>query len=215
MFAMGETDLSRRILGCGDGPASFNVEATQRGVGVISADPLYAFSSSQIRERIAATSEQVFEQTRQHQHEFVWSAIQSPEELLRVRMSAMEAFLADFEQGKKEGRYVNAALPTLPFGTASFDLAVCSHFLFLYSDQLTGDFHCAAFEELCRVAREVRLFPLLTLAGARSPHVSDVTSHLRDQGYSVSIEVVPYEFQRGGNEMMRITSTSLNTERTD
>jgi hypothetical protein len=31
MFSLGDDDLSRRILGCGDGPASFNQELTARG----------------------------------------------------------------------------------------------------------------------------------------------------------------------------------------
>jgi hypothetical protein len=31
MFSLTEADLSRDILGCGDGPASFNAEMTDRG----------------------------------------------------------------------------------------------------------------------------------------------------------------------------------------
>ena len=31
MFALSEADLQRRILGCGDGPASFNAEMTAAG----------------------------------------------------------------------------------------------------------------------------------------------------------------------------------------
>ena len=44
MFALTDADLTRRILGCGDGPASFNAEATLRGVRVLSIDPIYASS---------------------------------------------------------------------------------------------------------------------------------------------------------------------------
>lgn len=36
MFALTEADLHKRILGCGDGPASFNAELTKRGGKVIS-----------------------------------------------------------------------------------------------------------------------------------------------------------------------------------
>src|SRR5215471_7275287 len=38
MFALEEPDLARRILGCGDGPASFNAVATRRGLTVTSCD---------------------------------------------------------------------------------------------------------------------------------------------------------------------------------
>jgi hypothetical protein len=45
-------------------------------------------------------------------------------------MAAMQTFLADYEQGKAEGRYVAGEVPYLPFKYGSFDLALCSHFLF-------------------------------------------------------------------------------------
>jgi len=78
-------------------------------------------------------------------------------------MAAMQAFLDDYELGKRQGRYVNAELPTLPFENGTFHLALCSHFLFLYSTQLGEAFHRAAIHEMCRVAVEVRIFPLLAL----------------------------------------------------
>jgi hypothetical protein len=74
----------------------------------------------------------VLEQTRLNAGQFVWDAIPSVEDLGRVRMAAMRGFLEDYEQGKSEGRYVDAELPALPFPDASFDLALCSHLLFLY-----------------------------------------------------------------------------------
>ena len=204
MFALTETDLGGRILGCADGPASFNAEATQRGARVVSCDPIYAFSTSQIRERVAATSADILEQTRQNRHEFVWTSITSPDELLEIRMHAMELFLADYDVGRAEGRYVPAELPSLPFLDGTFDMALCSHFLFLYSEQLGAPFHHAAIQEMCRVAKEIRIFPLLALGAIGSSHVAPIAGSFRQLGYTVSIERVAYEFQRGANKMMRI-----------
>jgi hypothetical protein len=119
-------------------------------------------------------------------------------------MAAMQEFLDDFSQGKSHGRYVEATLPTLPFSDVSFDLALCSHLLFLYSAQLGESFHRDAIRELCRIAGEVRIFPLLALGGRPSPYVEGALQDLRDAGHEVSIETVPYEFQRGANRMMRI-----------
>jgi hypothetical protein len=116
----------------------------------------------------------------------------------------METFLTDFEAGKQRGRYIDAELPNLPFDDSTFGLALCSHFLFLYSEQVPLEFHVAAFHEMIRVATEVRVFPLLALGGQRSPHVAPVSERLRADGYNVSIDQVPYEFQRGGNQMMRV-----------
>jgi hypothetical protein len=76
--------------------------------------------------------------------------------------------------------------------------------LFLYTEQLTEPFHVAAVRELCRVAREVRIFPLLALGGERSAHIDPVMEAMRHDGHDVSLVTVPYEFQRGGNQMLRI-----------
>lgn len=204
MFALREADLQTSILGCADGPAGFNVEATRRGTRVTSCDPLYRFNRGQILERIAATSDQVLDQTRQNVGEFVWTEIRSVDDLRSVRMRAMDAFLEDYDRGLREGRYVLGELPALPFRDRAFELAVCSHFLFLYSDHLDAAFHRAALLELCRVAQEVRIFPLLALGTRPSPHVPGIEEHFTQMGYHVSIERVPYEFQRGANQMMRI-----------
>lgn len=205
MFALSEADLSRTILGCGDGPASFNAEGTRRGCRITSCDPLYRFSAEEIRARVDATCERVMTETARNAHEFVWTVIPSVEALGRVRMGAMNAFLDDFPAGRHDGRYVDAELPSLPCGELEFDLAVCSHLLFLYSEQLGEPFHHASLLELCRVAREVRVFPLLALGAKPSPFVDGCVRVLRERGHDAVVERVPYEFQRGGNEMLRIT----------
>lgn len=123
-------------------------------------------------------------------------------------MAAMVEFLADYPQGTEQGRYVDGELPYLMFADQEFDLALCSHLLFLYSEQLTEDFHLASIRELCRVAREVRVFPLLELGARTSRHLPAVVAGLTAEGYSVAIVTVPYEFQRGGKQMMKISRTS-------
>ena len=130
--------------------------------------------------------------------------IRTIEELGQVRMAAMRVFLDDYDSGKSEGRYVDAELPTLPFTDAAFDVALCSHFLFLYSSQLGEAFHRAAVREMCRVAADVRIFPLLALGGTRSAFVDLCVQDMRAMGYDAAVETVSYEFQHGGNQMMRI-----------
>src|SRR5262252_2411216 len=84
MFALTDDELRLKILGCGDGPASFNAEATRRGSSVISCDPIYRYEAEQIRDRIASTYDEVMEQTRRNAGEFVWDRIRSVEELCEV-----------------------------------------------------------------------------------------------------------------------------------
>ncbi|MFH2043704.1 MAG: SAM-dependent methyltransferase [Pseudomonadota bacterium] len=204
MFSLSDADLRRRILGCGDGPASFNALLSMQGGQIISIDPLYRFSTEDIRKRIKETYADVMEQTRKNSHEFIWTNIESVYKLGQIRMTAMEEFLSDYPQGVEQGRYVDGVLPHLPFADQEFGLAVCSHLLFLYSEQLSEDFHVASILELCRVANEVRIFPLLELGSKISRHLQSVTDRLSVTGYSVTIVSVSYEFQQGGNQMMKI-----------
>ena len=204
MFALSDADLRGRILGCGDGPASFNASLARRGGRVVSVDPLYLFSAEDVRNRIRQTYDNVMEQTWKNSHEFVWTSIKTVDELGQVRMAAMEEFLLDYPLGMEQGRYVVGELPYLPFADRRFDLAVCSHLLFLYSKQLSADFHLESIQELCRVAGEVRIFPLLELGARTSRHLQTVSAGLSAQAYAVTIIPVSYEFQRGGNQMMRV-----------
>lgn len=204
MFALTRADLEGRVLGGAAGPASFNAEATRQGHRVVSCDPVHHFDAAQLARRIEETSTEVLSQTRRNAHEFVWTDIPSVEALGEIRARAMRVFLDDFTAGKAEGRYVEAGLPTLPFGDQSFDLALCSHFLFLYTLQFDLACHRAAVRELCRVASDVRIFPLLALGGELSPYVAAIAADFSAHGHAVSIERVPYEFQRGGNQMLRI-----------
>jgi hypothetical protein len=203
MFALSEADLRLKILGCADGPASFNAESTRRGTAVVSVDPLYRLDTITIRDRIAATCDQILEQTQRNHRQFVWDTIGSVGELGRIRMQAMQAFLDDYDLGKRQGRYVDAELPSVALADRSFDLAVCSHFLFLYTEHLSEAFHRSAVLELCRLASEVRIFPILALDGRTSPYVANIAHGLGDS-WEVSLETVQYEFQRGGNQMMRV-----------
>jgi hypothetical protein len=120
----------------------------------------------------------------------------------------MEVFLEDYPGGREAGRYLDAALPRLPFADHSFDLALCANFLFLYSSQHDLDFHVQALLELVRVAREVRVFPLMELGSVLSRHVDSGTDALRGHGLVVDSIQVPYELQRGGNRMMGITQSA-------
>jgi len=202
MFDLSAADLGKRILGCGDGPAAFNAALTARGGRIVSADPVYAFSAAQIEGRIAVTYEKVMAQLCANEHDYLWTEFSGPEEVGAPRMAAMKTFFADYEKGRAAGRYVAAALPKLPFADGTFDLALVSHFLFLYAVQLDADFHIRSMIELLRVAKEVRVFPILTLDGRPYPEMTAVRSGLEEAGVKALVRKVPYEFQKNGNEML-------------
>ena len=72
------------MLGCADGPASFNAEATRHGLRVISCDP-HQCDAGQIRARIEATFED---------HEQALSRFRADSELNALNASAGRPFLA-------------------------------------------------------------------------------------------------------------------------
>ena len=92
----------------------------------------------------------------------------------------MEKFLDDYDEEKRQGRSGAAELPTIPFLDQSFDLAVCSHFLFLYTEHLSAAFHHSAIQELYRVAREVRVFPCGSWMAQTSPYVASIVKNAND-----------------------------------
>jgi hypothetical protein len=204
MFSLSETDLNAKILGCGDGPASFNAEMTELGCTVVSIDPVYQFSAAQIKQRVLATYDSIISQVKANSNDYVWKNFQDAEDLGQARLNAMEKFLSDYESGKASGRYLDRSLPNLEFVDNQFELCLCSHFLFLYSEQLSLDFHLASIQELLRIASEVRIFPLLTLGCEPSSYLELVLEDLADRGCHAAIESVDYEFQKGGNQMLRI-----------
>jgi hypothetical protein len=206
MFALSPADLKRRIVGCGDGPASFNALATQRGCPVISVDPIYRFSVDQLQSRIDQTTVVISEQARRNAHEFLWTRFRSVEELVAARQSAMQHFLEDFPEGRACGRYVDAALPDLPFPNGHFQLALCSHFLFLYSSQYSAQFHIEAIQEMARVGGEVRIFPLVEMGSRPSRHLPEVLDALARTGWQTELVRVDHEVQKGGNQMLRVVS---------
>jgi hypothetical protein len=194
-FALSDDDLAQRILGCGDGPASVNAEP------YVSVDPMYVFSGAEIESRVRETYDDIVSQVKKNVDRYLWNHFPDPDAQGQARLAAMTRFLQDYETGRNEGRYVAGSLPTLPFADGEFDLSLCSHLLFLYSEQLSLDFHIAMIEQL-RVAREVRVFPLFDLACQRSAHLDPVLQALRARGYVCELVRVPHEFQKGANEML-------------
>ncbi len=204
MFSLSGADVERRILGAADGPASFNAELHRSGKQVVSLDPLYRFTAREIEDRFHAVVDEIIGQVKATPADWVWRYHRSPEHLRDNRVRALTTFLADYDQGRQSGRYQPGELPQVPFAKDRFDLALCSHFLFLYSDHLSYEFHRASIQELLRVAPEVRIFPLLTLNLKVSPYLDPLLEELSRCGHRADIVTTAYELQRGGNQMLRI-----------
>ncbi len=204
MFNITSADMECKIAGFGDGPSSFNAEMTAKGADVTSYDPIYAFSAEDIKDRIEDTRNIVMEQMSQNMDNYVWTNFKGLSDLENTRISAMNNFLLDFEKGKKEGRYVAHSLPdSIDLPDKYYDIGLSSHFLLMYTD-LGYDFHIRAIDEMLRLCREVRIFPVCDLDGRDSKLIKDVIEYF-DREHIVDISETKYEFQKAANKVLKIT----------
>ncbi|APA00352.1 SAM-dependent methyltransferase [Flavobacterium commune] len=203
IFKLTDSDYKSRIISFGDGPASFNFEMTKLDRKVVSLDPIYQFTRDELKQRIAETKDTILEQTKTNHNNFVWTNIKSIQDLEHIRMDAMNNFIDDFELGKTKERYIYHELPnSTKFSDLSFDLGLSSHFLILYS-QLGLDFHIKSISEMLRICKEIRIFPILNLNAVKSEVLEGIIDYFKSD-YQISIDLVDYEFQKRGNQMLKI-----------
>jgi hypothetical protein len=211
-FSLSRLPSSIRILDCGGGPSSFTIEMTRLGFRAVSVDPLYGLERDVIEERMRRARQSMLDGFAKARDRFAWTFFKSPEASVEYRMATMRRFLADYDSGRAAGRYVQAALPSLPFPDQAFDITLSSHLLFLYDHLLDLEFHLASVREMLRVGVEARIFPILDLSGNRSSLVEPVIDAVGNEGFAVSIVTVPYEFQKGGNQMIRVARPSFSRD---
>lgn len=91
----------------------------------------------------------------------------------------------------------------LPFSDFAFDLALCPHYLFVDDGSLCVDTHLQLIYELARVAKEVRIYPLIN-NGLPSPELGPVLLGLQQENYGVEVRDVTSSLQPNGNAMLRV-----------
>ena len=204
MFDLDSKEIeSRSILDCPSGVGSFVAEAKERGASVVGADVIYELPREDIAERCRRDCDRVTSQLPEKRELFTWEFYGNVETRARILERAYTGFLSNYSNETARGRYVPAALPELPFEDDSFSLVLSAHFLFLYGDRLDYEFHLASLRELLRVADdEVRVFPLVGLDTEPYDRLDGILSALEADGYSPEIATVPFEFQKGANEML-------------
>ncbi|WP_280384551.1 hypothetical protein [Nocardia wallacei] len=192
---------AHRVLDCCAGGSSF---AAESGGDVVAVDPVYGGDRQDLAARVRTGIEDGDRIIAAHAARFDWQWYGDPARRARLRRAAGERFLTDLRE--HPDRYVAGALPDLPFGNGRFDLTLCSHLLFTWSDRFDEHWHRAALAELARVTRgEIRVFPLVVQgSGDPVPFLDTLLGELREAGHRVTRQGVPYRFQRGADEMVRI-----------
>ncbi len=203
--------LPRSVLDCSAGGSGFTAVAAGLGVDAVAVDPAYTMNDRDLAEAVRAGSTTGGGIVDQYPGDFTWSWYGNREAREQLRSEAAERFLAD--RTAHPERYVAASLPELPFEPGRFDVALCSHLLFTWSERFGAEWHLDALRELCRVAAEVRVFPLVVQGnGAPVPFLDDVRRALDEDGFGSEVRKVPYEFQRGADQMLVLARVFTNRQ---
>lgn len=208
MFNLSRDELeTNSFLVCPGGASSFPAHATRKGYRVQAGDILYGAGKEELERLGFASADTIRTTMKEAMDGYLWDEFGDVEGLLRVRIRSLSDFLADYEKGLEEGRYIPCTLPEIPLADGAVDIVLSDHLLFTYPQFLDMEFHVRSIEEMIRVAKkEVRLFPLISSAGGtRPPFFDDLVRHLRELGLKPSVERTPkYHFQVGGNELLSI-----------
>ena len=205
MFGLDDPLLrSARILDAASGVVAFCAEANAHGGDVTASDRIYSLSADEIEQRCRRDLENSLGQLTPIAQNYVWDYFPDLDALRAAREQAYHAFIPDYRQHGR-ARYIPTEFPTSAFADDQFDLALVSHFLFLYDEQLDYDFHRQTLLELLRITtREVRLFPLVNLRTERAAALTQVLADPAFAPYQISIQPVDYEFIRNSAEMLII-----------
>lgn len=191
---------------CPGGASSFTAQATKNGYRVSAGDILYNLSKDELQYHGEASINTTREKMGDVVDGYNWDEFGNVEGLLQARSKSLSDFLADYQKGTEDGRYIQCTLPKLPLADEEVDVVLSDHLLFTYPQFFDSEFHVRSIEEMIRVAKkEVRLFPLVSSAsGTRPPFFDNVIRHLHGLGVKTAIKTTEYHFQVGSNEMLVI-----------
>jgi hypothetical protein len=210
--------IGLKILDIPGGPSTLNQMITKLAsrVGcfktqVISCDPVYELPEAEIWKKAVDDINRITDLYFQHPQSLNPSYFDARTQLSMRLAAVMDKerhygflceFMDDFISDKRlaSSRYQNCKLPYLQdFTTSSFDLALVGHLLFTYANETTFnlDFHVESLEELTRVAKEVRVFPVGGLNGEISPILKVLRVQLQTKGIFSEVVASPNDMVKG------------------
>lgn len=204
MFDLSPEEMNSAILEFGCGPNEVNFQQTQQKHKIVSCDPLFVLDKDILKSKTKLIFADMADQIKQEQQHFDFSRSGSYDNLLAERKKGMQQFFADYEKGIAEQRYLGISDYHLPFADFTFDFALSAHYLFADLEDQTIEFHLRVLRELARVAKEVRIFPLIDREGKTSAFLGPVLLGLQQDNYGVEVREVDFHLHQAGNAMLRV-----------
>lgn len=201
MFNLDEQTLKLSILDYPAGISSFNSEMFAKGhANVVSADRHYDLSPMDMVKHVGFVIQDLSENIEQWSSQFHQAAVDEIDDFLNRSNQYAQLFLRDYSVGQQESRYQVAKLPRLPFNDLQFDLALCSDLMFR-SPKFTP---LEVATELARIAKEVRIFPLMDRHGEISAELGPVMLALQQQDFGIEVKEVSFKLHKKSNAMLRV-----------
>lgn len=205
MFDLPEAALGLRFLEFQSGVSAFQTDLRDTAAHLVSYDTWFDLDKDTLQQKIETSFSARLTQIKQRAEAFDLSRYAgSLDKLVAYRRQGIAEFLQDYELGHAEGRYLHAAQSRLPFADFFFDYALSAHHFFSVTAPQTIDYYLNTIEELARVAKEVRIFPLVDAQGVPSELLGPVILALQQKNYGIEVRDVAYHLQPKGNAMLRI-----------
>lgn len=204
MFALSPANLERTILSVASGGSSLGAELRTQNSMVTSLDPLYKQPPEVVEQLITRQLQRLEGLIVENSPEWVWSYHGGKPSLLASRKKTFDAFLSDYRLHYGSQYYRASSLPFLST-ERTYDLCLCSHFLFLYSNLLDYDFHITSIRSLLKVANELRIYPIMTQALVQYPHLDTLRTELQENGFRSRVVSVSYRLRRDSDHMLVVT----------
>ncbi|MGV3740276.1 MAG: hypothetical protein ACO1N3_03170 [Gammaproteobacteria bacterium] len=205
MFDLPEVALGLRFLEFQSGVSAFQADLRDTAAHLVSYDSWFDLDKDTLQQKIETSFSARLAQIKQRAEAFDLSRYAgSLDKLVAYRRQGIAEFLQDYELGHAEGRYLYAAQSSLPFADFFFDYALSAHHFFSETAPQTVDYYLNTIEELARVAKEVRIFPLVDAQGVPSALLGPVILALQQKNYGIEVRDVAYHLQPKGNAMLRI-----------
>lgn len=200
-FALTEQDKQGKILDCNAGATCFTAQMRRAGKEVIAFDPLYRLPLNELKA--------VFEQAKRDLCTKIhiqlkydqWAHYFTLQEIQEMQEENIATFFEHFE--KEKNYYCSDNLLDLPFEDQTFDLALCANFLCdtNYSPDFMGFIN--NIKTLARIAKEVRVFPLLDKDHEVSSYLPPFVADFQ-KDYILDIQEVPFDLQQNATEVLSI-----------
>lgn len=192
-----------RTLEFASGISTLNLEHAQPAK-VQSLDPRFVLDADTLKCKAELIFHDMKDCIEHYSNRYDFKAYGGLEAFMQTRYDGMQRFFMDYKAGLAEGRYRAINALQLPYDDFYFDLALSSHYFFAGLAEQDLAFHIHMLQELARVAKEVRIFPLIHSDGSMPPELGPVLLALQQAGYGAEVRSISDPIEPEGNAMLRV-----------